>query len=119
VTTAPSSSRTIGFPEAGLSFAFGIGAGLLVGFLGPLWGGLIVVMSFPLVFRAPGRVDLLRLFVGFAPVWLLLVIVGTNATTSASPLNEAALAVVGFVPLALSTATVLLLRRQVDNNDRR
>lgn len=110
MTTASTERRTDPRPNAALSVAFGVGAGLLIGFLGPLYGGLVVILSFALVFRAASRVDLRWLFLGFTPVWILLLVLGTNATTSVLPGNQLALGAMGFVPVALSAGTVLLVR---------
>jgi hypothetical protein len=61
-----------------LSTAFGIGAGLLLGFAGLIFGGLIVILAFALVFRTADRVAIPSLLASshrsgqFCSPWVLM-----------------------------------------------
>jgi hypothetical protein len=50
--------RSSRVPDHALSIAFGTGAAFLIEYLSPVFGGLLVVLTFPLVFRTASRVSL-------------------------------------------------------------
>lgn len=103
------------------SIAVGAAAGLIVGFAGPVLGGLAVVLGVVLIARFGYQFDPRWLFVGFTPVWIGLVIVGTNATTDLLADVPVIRVAVGFVPLALAVAVAraLAVETQRDGIDRR
>jgi len=46
---------------------------LLVGLIGPIYGGVILILGFPLVFRTKDRVNAGALLAAFGTTWLVLV----------------------------------------------
>jgi sulfite exporter TauE/SafE len=93
-----------------LSTAFGIGAGLLLGFAGLIFGGLIVILAFALVFRTADRVAIPWLLASFTSVWSVLFAVGTDAIVSLKADAPLLGFVTGFVPLGMCVGMVLLAR---------
>jgi hypothetical protein len=93
-----------------VSAAFGFAAGLIVSMIGPLYGGLIVVMSSALVFRTEDRVAVRRVSVAFVASWLASLALGmTAARLSHQPL---AVVAIDAVPIVLVVAMVILARQR-------
>jgi hypothetical protein len=91
-----------------LSSLYGVAAAVVISLIGPIWGGLVLILSFPLAFRTEERVGLSALFLGFSITWPLLLALGAPifVVEGFSPI----VFVSGFVPIALAAATVLLIR---------
>src|SRR5438876_8511956 len=100
-------------PRILMSILFGIGSAIVIGFVGPLYGGLVVVLSFALVFRSAQHVSLRWLFLGFAVTWVAVLAAGLGAIRTVPPDNALGWAVAGFVPLVLSGATVAVARARM------
>lgn len=103
MTTIPMNYKVV------LGCLFGVIASAVMALVGPLWGGLVVILGFPLVFRREDRISLAALFWAFSLAWALFVLVGAPAALSREQLPAIFLA--GFVPVALIVATVLIARR--------
>jgi hypothetical protein len=84
--------------------------------VGVLWGGLMLILSFPLVFRSEDRVSLSALFLGFAIAWPVLLALGSPIVWD--PRALPATFVSGFVPLTFAAATVLVVRIRVGGRSR-
>ena len=93
-----------------VSAVFGILAAVAVALFGSLYGGLLVVPAFALVFRRAERVAAASVLAAFAAAWIVLVVAGVPSF----PEDDTAVLVVvaGFVPIAISLATVLVVRLQ-------
>jgi hypothetical protein len=91
-----------------LSGVYGVAAAIVISGIGPLWGGLLLILSFPLTFRTEERVALAALFLGFSIAWPLLLALGAPIFFDRGSLPV--VFVSGFVPVVLAAATVLLIR---------
>ncbi len=91
-----------------LSVLFGLSSAVVIGLVGPLYGGLMLVLAFPLVFRTPSRVAPAWLLATFGTSWLTLVVTGTGAFVRNSLMldNGAVLTAIGVAPLVLAGAIV-------------
>ena len=96
--------------RAVLSTLFGIGAAVLIAVIGPLYGGLLVILSFALVFRSAERVSLRWLLLAFTVAWCIVLVAGIGAIRNLPSDSTLPWAIGGFVPLALSAAIVLVAR---------
>jgi uncharacterized membrane protein len=100
-----------------ISVLFGLGSAVVIGLVGPLarrdadesahrpYGGLVLLLAFPLVFRTAIQVAPAWLLAAFGISWLLLVATGTapflrNSLTDGGGLWIA----IGVVPLGLAGA---------------
>jgi hypothetical protein len=85
------------------SVLFGLGSAVVIGLVGPLYGGLVLVLAFPLVFRAAIRVAPAWLLAAFGISWLLLLATGTAPFVRNSLTDGGGLwTTIGVVPLALA-----------------
>jgi hypothetical protein len=90
-----------------LSALFGLGGAVVVGLVGPLYGGLVLVLAFPLVFRTASRVAPAWLLATFGIAWLLFLVTSGAPTLRNSPADAAGFwLAMGVVPLALAGAIV-------------
>lgn len=92
-----------------VSAEFGIAAAFLMALIGPMYGGLILILAFAAVFRHASRVALGWLFLAFTVVMLVLV-VPLPGYSGLSAEDRLLFGMAGFIPLGLSGATVLLVR---------
>jgi hypothetical protein len=88
-----------------ISVLFGLGSAVVIGLVGPLYGGLVLLLAFPLVFRTAIQVAPAWPLAAFGISWLLLVATGTapflrNSLTDGGGLWIA----IGVVPLGLAGA---------------
>jgi hypothetical protein len=93
-----------------VSTIFGVGASVLIAFTGALWGGLVVVLSFALVFRSAERVSLRWLLLGFTVAWCIVIAAGIGVIRNMPPDSALVWAIAGSVPLVLSATTVVVAR---------
>lgn len=93
-----------------LSALFGLGSAVVVGLVGPLYGGLVLLLAFPLVFRTASRVAPAWLLATFGVAWLLLLATGVAPIVQNSPDAAGFWLAVGLVPLALAGAIVGVAR---------
>ena len=99
-----------------LSGLYGMAAAVVMSRVSVVWGGLLLILSFPLVFRSEERVSLSALFISFAIAWPVVLALGSPIVWDPDALPTTFVS--GFVPLALAAATVLVVRsrsrRQVE-----
>lgn len=96
--------------RAMVSALFGVSSAVIMGIVGPLWGGLLVILLFALVFRSEDRVSLASLLSGFGLAWAIVLVMRVGVTGYDAPSSTPVWAVAGLVPIALSSATVVLAR---------
>ena len=92
-----------------VSAGYGIGSAVLIAYISPLYGGLIVILSFALVFRSAERVSLVRLFAAFTVAWCVVLAAGVGVIPTMTE-SGPGWAIAGFVPVALAGMTVLVAR---------
>lgn len=91
-----------------ISILFGLGSAVVIGLVGPLYGGLMLLLAFPLVFRTATRVAPAWLLVAFGTSWLTLVATGMGAFVRNSLVldNGAVLTALWVAPLMIAGAIV-------------
>lgn len=94
--------------ERPISILFGLGSAVVIGLVGPLFGGLMLLLAFPLVFRTTKRVAPAWLLAAFGISWLIVVATGTGAFVRNSEMldNRALLTALWVAPLVLAGAIV-------------
>lgn len=91
-----------------ISMLFGLGSALVIALVGPLYGGLMLLLAFPFVFRTAPLVAPAWLLAAFGILWLTLVATGTGAFVRNSEMldNRALLTALWVAPLVLAGAIV-------------
>jgi len=101
-----------------VSVLYGVGSAVIVGLIGPLYGALILILSFPLVFRRAANASVEWLLTAFAVSWVAVLAARPplidNAPADVSPLWIGT----GVVPLVIAALLAIrpLWRRQRSSN---
>jgi hypothetical protein len=103
------SSDELASPKTTVSALFGVGAALLMVLIGPLYGGLVLILALALVFRSADRVVLAWLFGAFTATWAPL-LVAIAMFQGASFDTWLVMTGAGFVPVGLAAGMIVVAR---------
>lgn len=103
--------KDIATRQAMVSIAFGLSSAIVISFAGPIYGGIPVILAYPLAFRGKSRPTVHWLATAFGIAWLTLIPVAPLFRGAPADLWPMWVSV-GIAPLALAAGAFATRIRQ-------